>query len=270
MAFSEQTINKFQQGLLSRGYGDKTRQSYARLVSRFLGFVNDRFPDWKPFVDQSTDRNVVETYNCFLLEQENHKPASANAALSAVARFFSIQGHSRRFKLQQAPKVSTPERLSAEEQAQLHLALAQCSLKHQCIILLFLTAGLRPQELSGLQVADLDLAEGRLLLRRVEAERTILLPDQTCRLLQIWLDEREKLCLGNQPLFANVDGLPISCTGLDFIVKTIGQKARLCLSARTLRNTYIKSLLDSQESLITVVERAGLKNVSSIWRHISK
>ncbi len=269
MPFSEQAIIKFEHGLISRGYGDKTRQSYRHLVGKFLGFVNDRFPDWKPFTDNGSDKLVVETYNRYMREEEQKKPASTNAALSAVARFFSIQGHSRHFKLQQAPVCARPDRLSDEQLQQLLDLLPDCSVKHQCIVTLFLTAGLRPQELRGLEISDLEIEKNRIQIRQPESQRFIPLTDASCQILRTWLLEREKIAVQTTAVFVNSNGLAISSAGLDFIVKTVGQRARIFLSARILRNTYIKWLLNSGQDLLSVVELAGLKNVASIWHHVS-
>lgn len=270
MHFSEQTIDKFERGLLSRGYGPKTRQSYRHLVGKFLGFANERFPDWKPFSNNGADKSVVEKYNHYLREEELKKPATTNAALSAVARFFSIQGHSRHFKLQQAPVCTRPDRLSDEQLEQLQGVLPLCSIKHQSIVTLFLTAGLRPHELRGLQIADLELENSRIRIQQPETARFIPLTDANSQLLQSWLVERERIAVQTNAVFVNSNGLAISTAGLDFIVKTVGQKAKVFLSARILRNTYIKGLLSSGQDLLTVVQSAGLKNVASIWHHVGQ
>lgn len=268
MPVSETAILRFQRGLLDRGYNDRTRKSYLSLVSKFAGFVHENFPEWKPFADSKQDKMVVENYNDYLREGQQLKASSTNAALSAVARFFSIEGHSRRFRLQQAPNTAEPEYLSSEEIDQLKGSLHRSSIKHQCIVMLFLAAGLRPQEVSSLHVSDVDLENCHLYVRQAGAERTISLTPGTIELLRKWYSERERSGDANVILFANSDGHGISGAGLDFIVKSVGQQARICLSARLLRNTYIKTLLSDGTDVPTVSRLAGFKNLSSIWRYI--
>jgi site-specific recombinase XerD len=261
-------MQDFEVGLSRRGYTQKTRSAYRNLIVKFLAFVNDVFPQWKPFVDRDDDKFVVETYKRHLQDDQQKKHATINAALSAVARFFSIQGHSCRFRLQQAPESVKPEYLSPVEFEHLIKALPSCSIKHQSIILLFLANGLRPQELSALQLTDVDL-DGAVLNVGGDVFRRMPLDERTLQALRAWLVERERLNSACQSLFINANGLPISSAGLDFIVKTVGQKCRVCLSARLLRNTYIQSLLNNCPDLLAVAELAGVKNISSIWRHVA-
>jgi site-specific recombinase XerD len=267
MNFDSLLIRTYNDRLAARGFQEKTRQSYTRFFSIFVSFVRTAFPEWTPFENSQADRHVVQTYGSYLLAEQNKKVATMNIAICAVSRFFSMNGYHYRFKVQQAPPREPIDVISDDEATRLREVCQKISIKHGAMVLLMLNAGLRPQELIDLRLHDVELTRKCISVRSAEGPRNITLSEESMSSLRLWLAERQSYPNSNDVVFVNNSGLPMSMQGLDFVIKSVGQKARLLLSARKLRNTCIKQLIAAGIGMTDVMLFAGYRNVSSLWRH---
>jgi len=152
-----------------------------------------------------------------------------------------------------------PRFLTREEAEQL---LAQVNpksvtgLRNLAAILLMLRAGLRVSEVASLQVADVDLKERRLHVRRGKGakDRTLYLDQQTAATLALWLERRPN---GSRWLLPTVQtgrrgageaqaGGQIGARYLQAMVARLGRAAGIekAVSPHVLRHTFATSELE--------------------------
>jgi site-specific recombinase XerD len=108
-----------------------------------------------------------------------------------------------------------------------------------------------------------------LSVDRDGASRKLPLDEATRGALMAWLIERERK--GVQPteqaLFVNSSGQRISTQGLDLIVRKIGVKARINLSAQVLRDTFLTELARQSNDAFFVAKIAGHARLDSTRKY---
>jgi integrase/recombinase XerD len=146
---------RFIEDMTVRGFSEKTRRGYIRIVAGFVAFVG-----------RSPDTATAEDIRRFQVHQSElgmHAPAM-NSTVAAL-RFFLTHTLDRPDLSRKLIRLRYPRKLpvvlSAEEVARL-LAAAEY-LKHRAALAVAYGAGLRVAEVASLKVGDIDSA--RMLIR---------------------------------------------------------------------------------------------------------
>jgi integrase/recombinase XerC len=140
------------------------------------------------------------------------------------------------------------------------------------------SAGLRVSELVGLEMDDLDLADGVATVRgKGRRERLALIGDAARQSIAIWLDARAALLEGNgrssPAVFVNKNGTRLSTRSVGRLLvkylKKTGLDSRT--TPHTLRHTFATHLLDAGADIRGVQELLGHKNLTTtqIYTHVS-
>ena len=140
------------------------------------------------------------------------------------------------------------------------------------------SAGLRVSELVGLELGDLDLADGVATVRgKGKRERLALVGDAARRALTLWLDARGTLLEGigrrSEAVFLNKNGTRLSTRSVGRLLvkylKATGLDPRT--TPHTLRHTFATHLLDAGADIRGVQELLGHKNLATtqIYTHVS-
>jgi site-specific recombinase XerD len=228
-----------------------TRRSYISQVYQFLLFLNQsQNQNLALPVDRANCERLIQNYTLFR-HSTQFRGNSINTSLVAIKNFFKFLGVGSLTLVREKNTLIESRVLTPEERSRLISVLADVvSSKDAAVVSLLLYTGIRLWECAALNVEDVDLADhaGRLLVRdrKGNVRRNIELNEYDRNALSIWLQQRRTTSLKDkEALFLNRDGSRISTGGLDLIVRKIGIRAHLVLSARVLRRTYLEQACET-------------------------
>ncbi len=173
------------------------------------------------------------------------------------------------------PVAATPEALSALIEAP--AATTPLGLRDRAILELLYASGARVAELVGLDLADLDLAHGRMtVLGKGSKERIVPLHQAAVSVVRAYLaDSRPRLRKQQTPdaVFLNRSGDRLSTGAVRRLMKRylLATGERLDLSPHALRHSFATHLLEGGADLRTVQELLGHVALSTtqIYTHLS-
>lgn len=175
-----------------------------------------------------------------------------------------------------APKIRErlPKTLDVDQTATLftNTAATPIEIRDRAIAELFYSSGLRLAELVGMDVRDLDLANGFATVTGKGQKVRIVPVGRSARLaIEAWLATREPL-RGNDPLFTSRQGTRLSARNVQLRLKRLGQTAsgNDALHPHMLRHSFASHLLESSGDLRAVQELLGHANISTtqIYTHL--
>ncbi|HVK09620.1 MAG TPA: tyrosine recombinase XerC [Gemmataceae bacterium] len=151
-------------------------------------------------------------------------------------------------------------------------------LRDRAILETLYSAGLRVSELVGLELGDLDLADGVAVIRgKGRRERLALIGDAAKQAIQTWLGTRSALLDGigrrSDAVFLNKNATRLSTRSVGRLLikylKLTGLDPRT--TPHTLRHTFATHLLDAGADIRGVQELLGHKNLTTtqIYTHVS-
>ena len=265
-------VDQYQAHLTEVGKSPHTVKAYVRDVHQFVKWWEQTSGD--SFGPSLVDSRDVQDYRASQL-QKQLKPATINRRLKAVQHFFkwAVRSQEAQFNpfdiLEQVyikeQRDTAPKWLSRHEQLALLRAVRKAdSLRDLSIIQTLLGTGLRVSELTALTFDDVELSErkGSVQVRAGKGmkARTIPLDQRTRQALDAYLSEREAET--NHNIFLGQRG-PLSDRAIEKLVEKYAYQAQLdhC-TPHTLRHTYAKNLLDSEE-------KPGLEVVATLMGHAS-
>ncbi len=204
-------------------------------------------------------------------------PGSRAATLSVVRRFFAFlerQGVILRNPAAAIPlpKVSRlPRDVLTESQARRLMAapspLAALGKRDRAILELLYGTGLRVGEASRLDVPDLDLREGVLLVRsgKGRKDRVVPVPGRAAAALDVYLLEaRPDLARRYDPaLFLSAFGARLGAAGMRLMIKKHGRAIGVSLTPHTLRHTCATHLLRGGADIRHVQELLGHRSLAT-------
>ena len=171
--------------------------------------------------------------------------------------------------------------LAAKENPPKDRALGELLVARDTAVLEVLySAGLRVAECSGLDLTDVDLAEGSVrVLGKGNKERIALLGTPATRAMKTWFGARRTLLTmrrrrGEVATFINArDGGRLTTRSMARLVKAAARTAGLArdISPHTLRHSFATHLLDNGADLRVVQELLGHESLSTtqIYTHVS-
>ncbi len=175
-----------------------------------------------------------------------------------------------------APKIRDrlPKTLDVDQTAMLftNTAVTPIEIRDRAIAELFYSSGLRLAELVGMDVRDLDLANGFATVTGKGQKVRIVPVGRTARLaIKTWLATREPL-RGDDPLFTSRQGTRLSARNVQLRLKRLGQttSGNDALHPHMLRHSFASHLLESSGDLRAVQELLGHANISTtqIYTHL--
>jgi site-specific recombinase XerD len=180
----------------------------------------------------------------------------------------------RLYPLLRAPK--TLPQLVPVEQVQRFLASLN-TYRDKAMILLMALGGLRKSEVLGLQAADLDPAQGTVLVREGKGGR-----QRVCCVAPLFFRVLRRYQDGERPQTSAVElfvvlkshrrGQPLSVSGLNTIIAYHRRLAKTPdLNCHRLRHTCLTMLREAGVSLEALQQQAGHKNINTtrVYLHLS-
>jgi len=226
-----------------RGFSEKTRRYYIRIVAGFAAFLG-RSPDTATAED-------VRRFQVHQSERGMHAPAM-NCTVAALRFFFTTtldRPELSRKLIRIAYSRKLPVVLSPEEVARL-LGATIC-LKHRAALGVAYGAGLRVAEVASLKVGDIDSERMLIRVERGKGGRcrqAMLSPDLLALLRAWWQDgRRQGVMLPGGWLFPGQSPIrPITTRQLSRVVEEAAHTAGLTkhVSPHTLRHSFATHLLE--------------------------
>ena len=256
-----------------RGLAERTQEAYTRSV-RQLSEHYHKSPD---LISEAELRQ-------YFLYLKNVKHYSRNTMTIAICgiRFFYEQTLNRNWAIfgivRPAPEKKLPVILSPAEVRQI-LAAVRLPRYKVCLTTIY-SCGLRLQEGTHLQVADIDSARMMIHVRHGKGarDRYVPLPERTLTLLrQYWNTHRNPRLLfpspghGEVPLATSPEPMHKSSLQDAFRAALKASRLNKCASVHTLRHSWATHLLEAGLNLRLIQEWLGLSSpaTTSVYTHLT-
>jgi site-specific recombinase XerD len=251
--------------LIRKRYSPSTVRNYC---SQFQGFINffQREPDGLKEQD-------INTYLKFLIEKKRISASGQNMAINAIKFYFEqVKKHeTKKYKYDRPLKESKlPVVLSVEEVV---LLFKNCvNLKHNAMLQLIYSAGLRRSELIGLKIHDIDRARNLITVRNAKGKK-----DRITLLSQRVLPILDRYCKAYAPknwLFESRDHGQYSESSLQQVfAKTLAKSGiKKDASLHSLRHSFATHLLENGTDIRYIQELLGHNSSRTTERytHVTK
>ncbi len=264
-----------------RNLSPATVKAYARDLALFRSYLDTNRITFREVTVRSA------RYFVAFLKERNLKDSSINRVLSSVKglynfciRFGEISyspfEHMRSLTASRLlPDVFSPEEIELLLSYPDNTSLG---VRDMVIMELFYSTGCRIAELAGMNVLDVNLAKGSVLVRgKGRKERYVFLADTTVTLLKRYLSLRQKMAKpfdvdAAAALVLNHHGERMTVRGLRFVLEKYLQRlpGGKKLSPHSFRHSFATHLLDNGAELRIVQELLGHSSISTtqIYTHV--
>jgi site-specific recombinase XerC len=270
---SHSLLLNYEEWLRDRNLSKHTKRNYLSQIRQFIAFASQfDMASQQPFHDPDRLDLLVRNYSIYLRDSVNARLSTINKSLAAIDHFYRFLGFGctsvKRAKLNyRAPRILTTE----ETDKLLHVLDGQISKKDRAVVLLFLYTGIRLGECVALNVDDVYVAVDscKILVnsQRSGASREVPLQEPAREALLAWQNLRALAQPRDRALFFNAQRTRISTAGLDLIVRKIGIRAGLVLSAQVLRDTCLTALAQKSRDTFLVTQISGCKRLDSTRKY---
>ena len=271
---------------LEKNASEYTVKSYREDLMQAIEFFRTRLGTQTPRADQLTTR-LLRAHLAWLSERDYARTTIARrlAAVRSWCRFLCRQG-----TLSDNPSLGLrgprlnqclPHFVSREDMTRLletPPAGTPLGLRDRAILETLYSAGLRVGELTGLNIEDVELADGMATVRgKGRRERLAMLGPQAVSAIQLWMPERQNLAgprAATQPaLYLNRNGTRLSTRSVGRLLEKYLAQAGLDprTSPHTLRHSFATHLLDAGADIRSVQELLGHRSLATtqIYTHVS-
>ncbi|MFJ5297306.1 tyrosine recombinase XerC [Pseudomonas sp. NPDC088368] len=254
-----------------------TLEAYRRDLSKVLGFCEkQRIESWKA-LDVQSMRSLVAR-----LHQDGQSSRSIARLLSAVRGFYHYLNREGLCEHDPANGLSPPKgerRLPKTLDADRALQLLEGGVEDEflarrdhAILELFYSSGLRLSELTGLNCAQLDLADGLVeVLGKGSKTRVLPVGRKAREALEAWLKQREFANPKDDAVFISQQGRRLGPRSIQLRVKAAGERELgQNLHPHMLRHSFASHLLESSQDLRGVQELLGHADITTtqIYTHL--
>ncbi len=271
---------------LERNASPHTVKAYREDLAQALDFFRGRLSQQNPAPDRLTTR-LLRAYLAWLHDQGYAKTTLSRrvSAVRSWCRFMCRQGvlSANPADGLRGPRQDKrlPHFLSVEDVSRLidaPPADTPLGLRDRALLETLYSAGLRVSELTGMNVEDVDLAEGLATVRgKGRKERLALLGPPALAALRRWLESRGAvtgaLSRPQPALFLNKNGTRLSSRSVGRLLEKYLKQAGLDprTSPHTLRHSFATHLLDNGADIRSVQELLGHRSLSTtqIYTHVT-
>lgn len=270
-----------------RSYSSNTVRAYQIDLAEFYSFLQNSRGSY-PL--EKCDKVLLREYFSFL-GSRNLKRSSLIRKICVLRSFFKFLLmekiiNANPFLYLSSPKSEKriPVFLSEEEMAKL-FSIPGISLRDRAMLEVLYSAGLRIEELTSLNVGDIDFVTGMLRVwGKGNKERVVPVGDKSLEVLREYFKERDKIieAVSNVPGGNNKDKAAVFLNKTCRRISTRGARKALhkwfmaaCggkkVSPHTLRHSFATHLLDRGCDLRSVQEMLGHKSLATtqIYTHVT-
>ncbi|MBZ0189636.1 MAG: tyrosine-type recombinase/integrase [Candidatus Obscuribacterales bacterium] len=263
-------LSRYNRELSIKNLSAHTKRAYISRNKKFASYLYEKegILDIDAPIDVSWTE-PISRYKEHLKNDNNASHNSINNSLTAIEDLFNFLGIDPGSIERESWPKSTPKFLLPEEQERFVDTIFKTkSTKDRAIALLLLYTGIKIGECVSLDVDDIYITAhtGRIA---VKDGRVIPLNTVARRAIVQWLIDRHKKFgeTSQRALFLNPQGKRLSTVGVDLIVRKIGHKAHLNLSAQVLRDTCLTNLVKNGNDLLLVAQIGGHRTIETTRRY---
>ncbi len=258
---------KYNELLRQKRYSESTIRTYTAYFKDFMHYFRNLE------LEQITGEQI-NTYILELIQKDHISGSQQNQRINAIKFYYEkvLGGERRLFSIERPRKSrSLPKVLSKEE---IQKIILQChNLKHQCILSLIYSAGLRRSELINLKLSDIHSDRGliRIESAKGQKDRYSLLSVSLLKLLRVYYKKyrpQRWLFEGSTPGQMYSGG----SIGRILAEAAYGAGIRKRVTPHMLRHSFATHLLEQGTDLRYIQELLGhgSSKTTEIYTHVSK
>jgi site-specific recombinase XerD len=256
----------FKETLVKLRYSEATIENY---VSQFHAFLSYIFPKTANTI---TDADI-HAYMLFLVEERKVSLSTQNQAINAIKFYLekTLKGERLTCYIDRPRKEEKLPTVLSEQEMRGMLG-ATSNLKHQCIMYMLYSGGLRMSEVLHLRPEDLDADRGLIMIRGAKnnKDRVTLLSKIAYRMIQAYRAQYHPVTW----LFEGPGGARYSPRSVNVIIKRCAKKAGILknVSAHALRHSFATHLLEHGTDLRYIQNLLGHESSRTTERyaHVTK
>lgn len=264
-ATQAEALQRMQQKLEIARYSPRTIDTYLSATKKFF----QHFPAKHPNDIRNED---IERYQHYMASERKVSNSTLNQVVNAVRYYYKdVFGDAQRVKFIERPRRERklPSVLSEEEVTAVLKSVD--NLKHQCILMLIYSAGMRLGELINLKRSDIIPERHQIVIRggKGKKDRITVLSPKVLERLDRYLAEYRPILF----LFEGQSGGAYSATSVQLIFKRAKAKAGITAPAtvHTLRHSFATHLLEKGTDLRYIQTLLGHSSskTTEIYTHVS-
>lgn len=263
----EAAITAMEEVLLLKRYSRRTIKTYKNTFRSFIMHYDTQRPT-------TLTRAQMDAYVLHLIKTQNISESYQNTVLSAIKFFYVWVVEGQESKVENLLRPKLPQKLPQvmTEGEVTRLLKSVDNLKHQCILTMIYSCGLRLSEVVNMNLTDLQAEENRVFVRGGKGKKdrcTILSP----KLIEM-LDKYIKIYEPTFWLFEGQTGGQYSDRSVQKVFEKARQKSKVnpLTTVHTLRHSFATHLLENGIDLRNIQELLGHESskTTEIYTHITK
>jgi integrase/recombinase XerD len=242
-SFLEDTIKRFKEDLISRGYSSRTADVYATAVNAFLKNI----PDPKHPKAKDADDHIKGILDG--TTKSGASQSSVGIAASAIKLYFkNLLGQSLNLSVELKRRARPMPTILSKDEIQKIVSVTR-NVSHRLIFQLMYSSGLKLDELLGLKVGDVDINCKTLTIkgntdhgRKTKPPRVTILSEKVAPMLHAFLVDRDD----DDYVFPGIDGGHMTPRAVQKAFKQALKKAEIKkrASCNSLRHSFAVHLLE--------------------------
>lgn len=252
--------------LITLRYSENTLRTYTQMFSEFINYFPDKNLDEINYKD-------IQKFQLYLVEEKDISESYQNQSINAIKFYYEkVLNNSRvTYELERPIKSKKLPIVLSKEEVQSIFSKVN-NFKHQCMLFLIYSAGLRISELINLKIKDIDSKRMLITIRGGKGKKdriSILSKKMLLMLRDYYIEYKPK-----EYLFEGQDGGAYSTRSLQNVFKKALEKTSIKKDAtvHTLRHSFATHLLEKGTDLRYIQNLLGHSSTKTteIYTHITK
>lgn len=250
-------FEEYQEQLQTSGWSKHSIRVYASRVRLFIEYYAQRLGCSDESGGHGPLQDAIDAYLDHLQLNMRLTASSLNSYSTSLLHFLQFLGVDE-FRRSRSYCSPSNKRMLTEDEFRRYIKTAEekSGFRDLALVGLICLAGLKPSQCISLNVADLIIVDDtsceadsfkRPKLELKVGAKHVLLPSSMADVVLNWLSERKQFIHGKteDALFITRKGTRMTVATVDYLIRNIGFKCHLVVSARILNNTY-RSLQNNQ------------------------
>lgn len=252
--------------LAIRKYQPSTFKTYGVYFKQFLAAHPNTDP--KDITEEQIKKHVIT-----IVKQHGYATKTQNQIVNAIKFYYEkVLGLKKEEYWIPRPRKEFKLPTVASEEEIVRMLVAAENIKHQCIIGMLYSSGVRRGELINLRIADIDIDRKQVFVRggKGKKDRTTILSDRMVIALKKYIAE----WYPQYWLFEGAERKPYSGTSIGLVVKGAAKKAGIKknITPHVLRHSFATHLMERGTDTRYIQELLGHASIktTAIYAHVSK
>ena len=224
-----------------------------------------------PNPKEITEEQIIE-HILKIVEEKNYATKTQNQIVNSIKFYYEkVLGPEKKKYWIPRPRKEQKLPVVASEEEVVRLIAASDNLKHQCVMAMLYSAGLRRGELTNLRLEDVNLDREQIFVRggKGKKDRTTILSDRMRNALVKYYE----LYKPSHWVFEGPDGKQYTGESVGTVVRNAAVKAAIQtkMSPHVLRHSFATHLMDKGTDTRYIQELLGHKSLetTAIYAHVS-